>query len=172
MSTAAEISSEAVPDLQEAMRKTLLAQLRCAVVELKLKQTDVEMVGCALRHKLLTPREAMRNYRSLNYDGNRCSMNRVLEFSDPMDGPRQRRSYVRRPAALLGSCLSHRICTIRSSTATSSIRRIASCAVSFSILPSLASLSSRSHASPNRIAPMFRHIDFSAWTASPICSQP
>lgn len=59
MSEAAEISSEAGPDLQEKMRTTLLAQLRCAVVELKLKQTDVEMVGCALKHKLLTPHQAM-----------------------------------------------------------------------------------------------------------------
>ena len=59
MSSAAEVSSEAGPDLQDKMRTTLLAQLRITLVELRLVVTEVEFIGCALRNRLVTPHQAM-----------------------------------------------------------------------------------------------------------------
>ncbi len=59
MSAAAEISAEAGPDLQDKLRTTLLAQLRITLIELRLVETEVEFIGCALRNRLLTPHQAM-----------------------------------------------------------------------------------------------------------------
>ena len=45
---------------QEAMRTILLAQLRITLVELRLVETEVEFIGCALRNRLVTPHQAMQ----------------------------------------------------------------------------------------------------------------
>ncbi len=57
MSAAAEISAEA--DLHDKMRTTLLAQFRVSLIELRLVETNVELIGTALRNRLVTPHEAM-----------------------------------------------------------------------------------------------------------------
>ena len=60
MSTAAEVSSEAGPDLQDKMRTTLLAQFRVSLIELRLAEKNVELIGTALKNHLVTPDEAMQ----------------------------------------------------------------------------------------------------------------
>ena len=57
MSTAAENSAEA--GLQDTSRTTLLAKLRITLIELRLVETEVEFIGCALRNRLVTPHQAM-----------------------------------------------------------------------------------------------------------------
>ena len=57
MSAAAEISAEA--DLQDKMRTTLLAQLRISRAELDVLRNDLDLIGTALRARLLTPHQAM-----------------------------------------------------------------------------------------------------------------
>ena len=57
MSAAAEISAEA--GLQDKMRATLLAQLRISRAELDVLRNELDLIGTALRARLLTPHQAM-----------------------------------------------------------------------------------------------------------------
>ncbi len=42
------------------MRETLLAQLRVSLIELRLAETNVQLIGTALKNHLVTPDEAMQ----------------------------------------------------------------------------------------------------------------
>ncbi len=44
---------------QEAMRTTLLAQLRISRAELDLLRNELDLIGSALRNRLVTPHQAM-----------------------------------------------------------------------------------------------------------------
>ncbi len=57
MSTAAEISAES--ELQDQMRITLLAQFRVSLIKLRLAETNIELIGTALKNHLITPDQAM-----------------------------------------------------------------------------------------------------------------
>ena len=59
MSMAAEITSEAGPDLHDKMRTTLLAKLRVSRAELDVLRNELDLIGSALRSRLLTPHQAM-----------------------------------------------------------------------------------------------------------------
>ena len=42
------------------MRKTLMAQIRIMLAELRLVLTEAEFINCALQNRLVTPHEAMQ----------------------------------------------------------------------------------------------------------------
>jgi hypothetical protein len=46
-------------DIAEARRNYVLAEFRCALVKAKLAQLDIEAVGCALKHRIITPEQAV-----------------------------------------------------------------------------------------------------------------
>ena len=60
MSTAAEITNEVGPDIQDKMRATLLAHFRISRAELDVLRNELDLIGSALRNKLLTPHQAMQ----------------------------------------------------------------------------------------------------------------
>ena len=45
--------------MTEARRDYVLAEFRCALIRAKLVQLDIEAVACALKHKIVTPEQAV-----------------------------------------------------------------------------------------------------------------
>lgn len=54
-----EKNSQSHPPDQDKLRETLLAEFRRAVLRTKLAATDIETVGVALKHRLITVQQAM-----------------------------------------------------------------------------------------------------------------
>jgi hypothetical protein len=46
----------------EARRDYVLAEFRCALTKAKLAQLDIEAVGCALKHNIITPEQAVAQF--------------------------------------------------------------------------------------------------------------
>jgi len=53
------MTSGIADDIAAARREYLLAELRCALIKAKLAQLDIEALGCALKHNIITPEQAV-----------------------------------------------------------------------------------------------------------------
>jgi hypothetical protein len=51
-----------MPISTEARRNYVLAEFRCALIKAKLAQLDIEAIGCALKHNIITPEQAVAQF--------------------------------------------------------------------------------------------------------------